>query len=77
MHDLFFIFFFLKLCLDCVSGMHVCVCLFFFFFLEKCILAFPVDPFTVYETYKHLFSTKFSLKMGFMALFIYLKIILL
>ena len=34
-------------------------------------------PCTVYMTYKHLFSTKFLLKMGLTALFTHLKIILL
>ena len=41
------------------------------------IVAFQWVSCTVYKTYKPLFSTKFSLKMDFTALFTYLKMILL
>ena len=55
---------------------------FFFFFLEKrifvVVFSFQSIPCTVYETHKLFYSaTFFLLKMGLIALFTYLKIILL
>ena len=41
------------------------------------IFSFQWIPCIVYETYKPFYSTTFSLKMGLMTLFTYLKIILL
>ena len=59
---------------------HLIAYAFPFFFFSRTfqwLLAFPVVSCTIHETYKPLCSTKFLLKMGFMALFTYLKIILL
>ena len=60
-----------------VSSVYV---FFFFSFLKHVSLALGTVqwvPCTVHETHKPLFSTKNSLKMGLMALFTHLKIILL
>ena len=55
--------------------------LFFFLFFLKLfsakLMLFWWVPCTVHEIHKPLFSTKLSLKMSFMSLFIHLKIILL
>ena len=47
------------------------------FFWEKCFMLFQWIPCTVHGTHKHIFSVKFSLKIGHTALFTYLKMILL
>ena len=67
-----------KIRLDRVCVQCFCISRFFFFFhLEAHFNVFQWVPCTVYETHKPLFSTKLSLKMGLMTLFIHLKIILL
>ena len=50
---------------------------FFFFFLRRALTEFQWFPCTIHRTYKPLFLTKLSLKMGFTVLFTHLKIILL
>ena len=56
---------------------HVFVFHIFFFFLRRAFMLFQWVLCTDRRTYKPIFSTKLLLKMGLMALFTYLKIILL
>ena len=64
-----------------ITILRPAVLLFFFFFWEIRVSAsgmlFQWVLYTVYETYKPLLSTKFSLKMSLAVLFTHLKIILL
>ena len=75
----FEIIFVLCIRLDTTSAFNVCISFFFFFFFfgEECFMLFQWVLCTVHGTHKPLFSVKLSLKIGLMALFTHLKIILL
>ena len=69
----------IRLDTDEKASIYVCIFFFFFFFEKRDSVAFMLlwVLCTIYGIHKPLFSAKLSLKIGLMALFIHLKIILL